>query len=195
MTHLSPAEFVDAAEGALGAPRAAHLEACAGCRRELAGVTAALDAARGVGVPEPSPLYWQHQAARIREAVASEPILPSWRAAYAWRPGVRRLVPLASAGMLAAALVLAVALPRGGVTAPAATTIDAGSAEASVPPEDSEAWQVLTSAADETPMDEAHAAGMTVPAGAVDRAVQRMSPEELHALGQLLQRELRRAGA
>jgi DNA-binding GntR family transcriptional regulator len=54
---------------------------------------------------------------------------------------------------------------------------------------------VLTSAAEETPIEDAHAAGMAVPSGAVDRAVQRMSPEELHALDQLLRREMQRAGA
>jgi len=196
MTHLSPAELVDAAEGTLGPSRVPHLETCAVCRDELTGVTAALDAAREAGVPEPSPLYWEHQAARIREAIAAEPIVPAWRAPYAWRPGVRRLVPLASAGVLAAALVLAVVLPRSGdVNTPGATIISVAAGEAAAQPDDSEAWQVLTSTADETPIDEAHAAGMAVTAGAIDRAVQGMSPEELHALDQLLQRELRRAGA
>ena len=50
MTHLSPAELVDAAEGTLGPSRVPHLETCAVCRDELTGVTAALDAAREAGV-------------------------------------------------------------------------------------------------------------------------------------------------
>ena len=53
---------------------------------------------------------------------------------------------------------------------------------------------MLTSAAAETPIEDAHAAGMAVPAGAIDRAVQRMTPEELSELGQLLQSEMRRSG-
>jgi hypothetical protein len=60
--------------------------------------------------------------------------------------------------------------------------------------DESEAWQVLTSAASEMPIDEAHAAGMAVPAGAVDCAVQRLSPAELDELRHLLQSELHRSG-
>lgn len=194
MSHLSPAEFVDAAEGALPPARAAHLEACAACREQAAGLASALRAAGEVDVPEPSPLYWPHLSARIRERVAGEtPRAESW-----WHfAGVGRLVPFASAAALVAALVMTGVMNRGPHVAPAlppAPVAVTASAEPPGPAEDSEAWQMLTSAAAETPIEDAHAAGMAVPAGAIDRAVQRMTPEELSELGQLLQNEMRRSG-
>src|SRR5262249_21773415 len=195
---LSPAEFVDAADGALSAGRAAHLDACGPCRARAAEIAATLAAARDVEGPEPSPLYWTHLSARIREGVANETIAPAWRAGAWWRPGgVRRLVPVASAVALVGAVVVSGLMMRGDrevvpiEPAPIRPTV---SLDSGVQPEDSEAWQMLTSAAAETPIEEAHAAGMGVPAGAVDRAVQRMTPEELTALGRLLQSELRRSG-
>ena len=47
---------------------------------------------------------------------------------------------------------------------------------------------------DKLSLEVAHAAGMDIGAGAVDRAVQRMSPDELTELRRLLQSELRRSG-
>jgi hypothetical protein len=198
MSHLSRAEFVDAAEGALAPPRVAHLESCAACREQAARVAGAIADARGVDVPEPSPLYWPHLSARVREQVERETIAPAWRAG-SWREifALRRLVPVASALVFAAAAIVSGVMPRGrhvAVPVAPASVAAAVSADPAAPPDDSEAWEVLTSAAAETPIEDAHAAGMGVPAGAVDRAVQRMTPEELNALGELLQSELRRSG-
>ena len=36
-------------------------------------------------VPEPSPLFWNHLSARVRDAVAVEPIPRAWWMTY-WRP-------------------------------------------------------------------------------------------------------------
>jgi hypothetical protein len=194
MSHLSPAEFVDAAEGVLPPARAAHLEACTACREQAAGLAGALRAAGEVDVPEPSPLYWPHLSARIREGIVWEaPRAESW-----WHlMGVGRLVRFASAAALAAALVMTGVMNRRvrvSPELPPAPVAFTASVDPAGPVEDSEAWQMLTSAAAETPIEDAHAAGMAVPAGAIDRAVQRMTPEELSELGQLLQIELRRSG-
>jgi hypothetical protein len=159
----------------------------------------ALAAARDAEMPEPSPIYWAHLSARVRDAVARETIAPGWRAAAWWQPfSGHRLMPIASGAALAGAVIVTglmmrdarVAMPvdpSGGGPPPSADA--AGGA-----PDESEAWQVLTAAAADTPIEDAHAAGMAVPAGAIDRAVQRMSADELNALGDLLQRELRRSG-
>jgi hypothetical protein len=198
MSHLSPDDFVDAADGTLRADRAAHLESCVRCREQAATVRSAIDAARIVEVPEPSPLYWPHLAARVRERIAGETIAPAWRTAGWWHvSGIRQLVPVASVAALLAAVVvteLATRDGRGTASFPAPVSVGAPAAEVGVVAEDSEAWQMLTSAAAETPIEDAHAAGMAVPAGAIDLAVQRMSPDELNALGKLLQSELRRSG-
>jgi len=197
MSHLSPAELVDAVEGVPAPARAAHLESCAACRDEVARVTAALTAVHHVEVPEPSPLYWGHMAARVRAHVADERILPAWRSGEWWPPvSLRLLVPVASAIALAGAVIVSGIITSDGrvaVPAPPMEIVTTAASETGSA-DDSEAWQMLTSAAAETPIEDAHAAGMAVAAGAIDRAVQRMTPEELDALGQLLRNELRGSG-
>ncbi len=201
MNHLSPAEFVDAADRALAPPRAAHLERCERCRAQASLLQSALDAARTTEVPDPSPLYWQHLSAHVSDRVAEESIVPAWRAG-AWRDwlGVRALVPIASALAVVAAVFVAGDLARlrpepAALPSPAPVVATAAMpADAPVEPENSDVWQVLTSAAADMPIDEAHEAGMGVGAGAIDRAVQRMTPEERNELGRLLQSQLRGSG-
>src|SRR4029079_3666755 len=75
-SHLSPAEDIDALDGTLSSDRKAHLDECPRCRADVAGLA---ETARDLGlsdVPDPSPLFWDHQAARIAEAVAAEPAQP-----------------------------------------------------------------------------------------------------------------------
>jgi hypothetical protein len=98
---------------------------------------------------------------------------------------------------LVAAVCAGGLMMRGG-SPPAASVppIVAGPAAADLiaEPDDSDVWQVLTSAAADVPVEDAHAAGMAVPSGAVDRAMQRLTPAELTELGRLLQSELRGPG-
>jgi hypothetical protein len=195
--HLSPAECIDAFDGTLPRPRAAHADGCVRCREELEAVREAIRAAEAVDVHEPSPLYWEYLAARVRERVAAETIAPAWRADWREWLAPRALVPIASAVALAGAVFVAGQMSgRRGPVSPAALSPAASMAPAQVTfdADESEAWQVLTSAASEMPIEEAHAVGMGVPAGAVDRAVQRMTPAELDALRQLLQSELHHSG-
>src|SRR6476619_5783175 len=108
MTHLSPAELVDAIDDALAAPRAQHLERCADCRARAAELRLTVEAARparGAEVPEPSPLYWPQMAARIRGRIAGEAIVPAWRA-RPWREvfTLQALAPIASTVALVAAV-------------------------------------------------------------------------------------------
>jgi hypothetical protein len=196
MSHFSPAEFVDAAEGRLASLRLAHLESCVRCATQIRSVQAALGAAhdnRDGGVSEPSPLYWDHLSARIRAGVAAERIEPWWRGAWPDGFGMRGIVRVASTAVLLIALLAGGVMMKGKRSAVFAPPLDSAppALDVSPPVEDSEAWLVLTSAAADMPLDEAHAAGMGVPAGAVDRAVQRLSPAELDELGRLLKSELR----
>ena len=198
MNHLSPAEFVDAADGALTASRAAHLERCAECAAQVSALRETVGKTRAIEVPEPSPLYWPQLAKRVRESVAGESIAPSWRATP-WREyfDVRALVPVASALAVVAAVVVTGLMTRPapvGIPEPSAPAIRGAAVDPGLAPENSEVWQILTSAAADVPFEDAHAAGLGVGAGAVDSAVQRMTPEELTELSRLLQTELRRAG-
>ena len=69
MTHLTPDELIDAMEGLLSEERQSHLAACEQCQRELAGLSSALNDAKQVGVPEPSPLFWPNFSQRVRVAI------------------------------------------------------------------------------------------------------------------------------
>jgi hypothetical protein len=200
MRHLTTAEIADAAANALGARGAAHLERCAACRARVAEARAAWDAAGDVPVPEPSPLYWTHMAARVRERVADETILPAWRA-RGWRDyvAVSGLRPAALVSALAlAAVVFGVLLLRH-----PASTVEAPGMDARVPApparavaetEDAAMWDALRFVAADVPFDEAHPASLVPAAGSIDRAVQHLSPEELAELDRLLRTELRHAG-
>ena len=72
MSHLTPEQFVDLAEGARPETSMPHLASCDTCRRQLADVRAMMPDAATADVPEPSPLFWAHLSARVNEAVAAE---------------------------------------------------------------------------------------------------------------------------
>ena len=105
MGHLSPRVFVDLLDGTVADTAVSHLASCASCRNQLAELRATRQAAFEAGVPEPSPLFWNHLSARVRDAVAGEPaqVAPWWHAEWSWR-----IAGFASAA--AAAIAVAVAL-------------------------------------------------------------------------------------
>jgi hypothetical protein len=113
MAHLTPEQFVDIADGVLpesGSEVARHLSTCVECRQQLADMRAVMTEAVAddvVDVPEPSPLFWDHLSARVRDAVAEEPVPRSWRERLL-QPWV--LVPSLASAIAAASFV--VLLPR-----------------------------------------------------------------------------------
>jgi len=110
-SHLTPEQLIDLAEGAAPEASAPHLAGCEACRRELAGLRAMLSDAAGVPVPEPSPLYWDHLSARVRDAVEQEAARPrSWRERL-----LQPLVLVPSLGAALAVAIVAVMLPRQGL--------------------------------------------------------------------------------
>ena len=85
--HLRPDEFVDAMDGALPAARGAHLEQCAECRAELDGLLSMQREAAADDAPEPSPLFWDHFSARVKQVTADESIGTRWNwGRFAWKP-------------------------------------------------------------------------------------------------------------
>jgi hypothetical protein len=189
MTHLSDSEFVDFAEGVLNAGRSAHLDTCPACREQAESVRAALRSATSVTMPEPSPLFWDHLSARIREGAAAQPhIRRVW-----WRPGL-----IAALGC-AAAIVVAIGMSvrerphptvapqivtsEPAVSSPPATIVD----EPADARATDAAWALLRDAASDIEFDDATEAGLSVRPGAVDSAVLDLTPAERGALGRLLQ--------
>lgn len=50
-----------------------HLATCERCRRDVDELRTMIEELRGVPVPEPSPLFWDHLTRRVREAIEAEP--------------------------------------------------------------------------------------------------------------------------
>ncbi len=199
MAHLSAEELLDVAEGRGTGPSAGHLATCHVCRASVADLQKVIAAVTSADVPEPSPLFWDHLSARVREGIAAEESSgrtrrPAWWAS--WR--------LAACGGLAAAAVAVVLMMRPSpdftVSGPSA-----GSALANAEP--SVADSQLASIADDVPLgllgdlagdldwDGAAEAGITMRAGAADGMLTDLSEDERVELRRLLKEEMGDAGA
>lgn len=202
MKHFSPSEFVDYVEGTLDADRAAHVRACERCGREAEALRETAHETAIVELPEPSPLFWDHFSARVRDEIRKPPA----RATWTWA----RTGPLAAAvaAIVIVAVVLASRAPvrvrapierKYAVSDPSyAKTLTAAPVSqelASPAPEsaepDDETWTLLKDAAGDLQMDEARAVGLAVGPGIVDRAVLDLSPRERAELRRLIEDEIR----
>ena len=104
MSHLSRDERLLALDGALDGTRQAHLASCPACRTDVETLGGVLARVRAVDVPEPSPLFWDHLAARVGDAIAREPApVPDrgwWSPRLAWAAAAV-VIAAAGAGYLA----------------------------------------------------------------------------------------------
>jgi hypothetical protein len=110
MTHLTPARLVDIAEGTEAEHGVPHLADCSACRRAVSELRATMAGVADVSVPEPSPLFWDHLSARVRDDVAKE----GAPGGTGWLEGwLRPRVALPILAAVAAAVIVAVAASRG----------------------------------------------------------------------------------
>ncbi len=203
--HLEPDQLVDLAEGARAESSAPHLAACAECRRQLAEMRATMSEAAAVDVPEPSPMFWSHLSARVRDAVASEPQRRAWLDVAVWR---RVLTPGWAVAIASIVVVVGLSsrlMAPPPLQAPPNTTIVVPSSAASPSPiaadassrtdiagdasaDDASLMLVasLTSAMD---LDAASDAGLA-PSGAAEHALAQMRDTELRELERLLKEEM-----
>ena len=186
--HLTTDEQVDALEHTLAPERAAHLDVCQMCRDDVARLRDTIRAARGVDVPEPSPLFWQHQATRISAMVAAESI-------------ERRRSPWTYAGWVGsgAAVVAAGLLLMRTPSAPTpATAVGSPAPRATASPADvrtrdaadERAWALVEDLGGEIDAD-AVTVVLTPATGATDRALQDLDADEQAELVRVLQSELK----
>jgi hypothetical protein len=108
MGHLSSEQLVDLAEGAANVAAARHAAGCPRCQQqvdELRVMLVSLDEAGDI--PEPSPMFWDHLSARVRDAIHAEPPPRAafWRTWAGWQP-------VAAAAMVILVAVVALRLPR-----------------------------------------------------------------------------------
>jgi hypothetical protein len=202
MKHLSRLQLLDIIEeGASrsGPPETAarqHLAQCEACRAHAAALEETLAEARRDPGGEPSPLFWDHFAARVSAAIREEP-LPAAPSSTWWRLGpAAAWIPVAILAVLAitsAAWHTTVHAP-----APAAGTARIDASAGAVAADDldaDEAWSSVRAAVDGLMLDEAQEAGIGAAPGAVERVATEMTPEERAELGRLLEAELKRSGA
>ena len=205
MKHLSESEFVDLVDGTLASGRVAHLDACDACRAAADGLRDVLARAADVTVPEPSPLFWEHFSARVRDDLQRAPAVePSRWLGWADDPTVK----WAMAGALLTLLLVSgvwVSLWRTSATVPGrvaptkiATTSGAEpEADAVHPdtPESDEAWALVRTVADELRWDDAAEEGLGVRPDAAERALATLTRDERSELALLLEAETKRPGA
>lgn len=188
--HLSRDRLLELAE----TPGAAddHLAACDACRTEVETLRRTLDEARGLEVPEPSPLFWDHFSRRVADAIREE------------RHPVRPRAPWLSARVLAPALVglvlLVVAtltLVRDRPVAPdsaqpaASPSLAAGQAEVQVPDEAVDtSWEVVAALTGDVEAEVLEESEIGPSPGSADSAVWRLSEAERLELVRLLRAEL-----
>jgi len=186
--HLSVEELVDALEGTLSGPKVAHLAVCTSCRDHVESLRPLVGDVKDVEVPEPSPLFWDHFSARVREAVLSDPMPAPRQTWLSWRP----LLTLATS---LAALVLAVALFRPAqppavddpTATPAANSIDASS-QPGVPLDDMQ-WHLLIDAAGD--LDWSDVRDVAMPRlGTADAIIDELTAAQREELVRLLKAEI-----
>jgi hypothetical protein len=203
MTCLSRDRLIEAVEGAPVPETAQHLATCARCRTEVESLRQTLDEVRGVDVPEPSPLFWDHLTARVREAIAAEPspVAASF-GVRAWLFGGRNWWRPATA----VALVLLVALAvdwgarRSGQTSdgpgemPLVSTRTAAALDLAA----GDDWQLIVDvaahAADHADGEAGAVAVIDASSGSSELALSDLSSDEQRELVKLLNDELTRKG-
>lgn len=191
MKHLTPDELIDAVEGTLERSRDAHLKTCAACSDEAARLLAILREAREVGVPEPSPLFWDHFSTRVRAAVATEETLqPAW-----WPEWLRWpvLVPLGGLALLVFAITTAV--PR----APAIPSTQADAGREAIAIDDlatigEQEWAVVSEMVGRVEIEDAREMGIAVNPGDAERIALQLNATEQRELVRLIKEEMDKAG-
>jgi hypothetical protein len=197
--HLRPEELLDLAEAPRPDAASGHLASCALCRRELSDLREALAAAAAIDVPEPSPLFWGHLSARVREAVDAEASAEPQALPLRW-PVWRLGLPLGLAGALALALAVGLRTDQSepgaaaGLQEPSVSIAEGASAPAAGTATDDLSIDLIADLAGEWDWEFATEAGLAARAGAVESLLDELSDEERLELRRLLEEELSSGG-
>jgi hypothetical protein len=201
MHHLTDEQLVEAAEGDLHPSLSAHLSECSGCAARVAETRGLLDAVAGVPVVEPSPLFWEHFAARVNAAIDAPVPSTPWLSTRAVAClGVAAIV-LVAAGIYSTRTWFAASPGEPAILiAPAAAPGRVASSDGAIRPadeplEDDPAWTVVQSLAADLDYDDARDAGILPEPASVDHAVTELPQDEQAELVRLIRLELKRAGA
>jgi len=134
-------------------------------------------------VPEPSPLFWEHAARRVRAAIDDAPPRPS-----AW---LRRLV-WTGGGLAASALAALLVVQQRPASVPAAGATPSRAPAASAAASDQDSWTFVASLGGDLDVDGAARAGLLATGETSDRAVLALDADERVELATLLHSALAR---
>jgi len=197
MSHLSRDRLLDAAERGGTPEDAAHLASCARCRTEVEGLQKVLADIRGVEMPEPSPLFWEHLSGRVRAAIATDPafdVPPGGIRSWRWA----RPVLVATAVAIVALIVGRAMVPRPGADRLQPARAAAMPENSSVNPGNElvtdDGWQLIVDVAGASDWQAIAADGDLHP-GSSEMAVSELSADEQRELVRLLNEELTAAAA
>ena len=193
MSHLSRDERLLALDGALDATRQAHLASCPSCRTDVETLGGVLARVRAVDVPEPSPLFWDHLAARVGDAIAREPApVPDrgwWSPRLAWAAAAV-VITAAGAGYLARSQPQPATHGRRRTSRrPSPTPSEprpVGERSPTRPPRADDGWALIAAVADQVAADEAFAPQV----GQAELSISALSADERRALAGELAAEL-----
>ena len=198
MSHLSRKhllEFIDDPHtSGLSPERKRHIEACAACQAAAADLRSIIGEVRNEPGGEPSPLFWDHLAARVADAIRDQvpepaPSLRTWRfggQTAAWA-AVAATVILGSTMVAWRATLHAPRRPRHHAR-------DGRRCGGYDDVEDDQAWKVVRAAADGLPWEDVQAAGIAARPGAAEGVVMELTAEERAELAKLLESEMKRSG-
>ena len=186
MTHLTAEQIVEAAEGAVPAVAADHLEHCQQCREHVALMASVIGDVEGASdVPEPSPLFWDHLSRRVREATDREAV----PMAATWWAGLFR--PLVAAAAIAATVAIVVLVRGQYPSAPGQTaSVPAVQTVASDAPADDVAADVMSAVAGDLSFEDLRDANLLPSRAVVDQAVSKLNPEQQRELMRLVRAEM-----
>ena len=197
MTHLSPEQLVDLVEAAAPADQVAHAASCETCRTQADALREVLRQAASDTVPEPSPLFWEHMAARVGVAVRREPAPGA-----AWTIWTWRWAPMTAVAVLVLAVGFGTSmwkgLPRGvPVTAgPLASAAPASAAtDEDLPSQDDPSWNLIAELSGDVVIDDEIFAELPEVPGLADRALQQLTEPERAELARILREEMTQSSA
>jgi hypothetical protein len=205
MSHLTDLELIDAIDGdaehSLALERRQHLDACEWCRGRADDLRGVMTQAADTTVPEPSPLFWDHFTARVRQGIDGvEPGPPDregWRASWLPQGSVRwaAFATLVVALMVAGVWQVNAPGRRASSTADENTRRAAGTGDLAERPDgDADpAWAVVRTVADDINWDAA-VVGIGAELGAAETVARTLTPEERSELVKLLLAEAKRPG-
>jgi hypothetical protein len=198
MGHLTSAQLIDLAENSdTGVSEASlsHVRSCAACQRQLGELRQTMAAVSEIPVPEPSPLYWQHFSARVREAVANERVgSQAGFERWSWLRAKTLWVTAASVAVLAVAVTLRVDRDPASISSIGGPTVSITDVAEPLEPAEDPSLSLVGDLAADLDWDAASEAGFTTHVGVDNDVITQLSDGERHELHQLLKGEMGRSG-